>query len=255
MILRSDRVDMNSPRIARSIILYALPLIFINLIQNLFNSVDMVMLDTFDTGEGSVAVAAIGATSSIVHLVVNTFFGISSGAKIVLAHQLGANRKILVRRTVSTSIITAAVLGLLISAVGFFFSGSFLEITKCPADCFSGATLYLKIYMLGVPAIMIYNFASAVLTASGDTKRPLYYMLISGGTNVLLNFIFLQILPQKVMAVAIATAVSQIVGAVLALSRLISLQEMRSASSGSRRSMIICGRTSRIRSILSGMVT
>ena len=219
--MRSSKVDMNSPRIVRSIILYALPLIFINLISNLFNSVDMVMLDAFDTAEGSVAVASIGATSSIIHLIVNTFFGISSGTKIVLAHQLGANHRILVRRTVSTTIITATILGLIISVIGFFLSGTFLEMTKCPADCFDGAKTYLRTYMLGVPAIMLYNFASAILTASGDTKRPLYYMMVSGGTNVLLNFILLQILPEKVMAVAIATSVSQLVGASLALARLL----------------------------------
>lgn len=212
---------MDSPHLVRSIILYALPLIFIYLVQNLFNSVDMIMLDAFDTSEGSVAVAAIGATSSIIHLIVNTFFGLSTGTKIVLAHQLGAQHKIQARRTISTSIITAAALGIVISVFGFFFSGNFLHMTKCPADCFEGAQVYLKVYMLGVPFIMLYNFASAIITASGDTKRPLYYMIISGLTNVILNFIFLQILPQKVMAVAIATAVSQAVGAILALTRLI----------------------------------
>lgn len=226
IFLKLRSVDMDSPRLVRSIILYSLPLVFINLIQSLFNSVDMMMLDAFDGGESSVAVAAVGATSSIVHLIVNTFFGISTGTKIVLAHQLGAHHKIQVRRTVSTSIITAAVLGLVISVFGFFFSGSFLHITKCPADCFRGAELYLKIYMLGVPAIMLYNFASAILTASGDTKRPLYYMVASGLTNVIMNFILLMILPEKVMAVAIATAVSQVVGAVLALTRLIRSKDM-----------------------------
>ena len=212
---------MDSPRLVRSIILYALPLVFISLVQNLFNSVDMIMLDAFDMSEGSVAVAAIGATSSIIHLIVNTFFGLSSGTKIVLAHQLGAHHKIQARRTISTAIITAAALGIVISILGFFFSGNFLHITKCPADCFEGAQTYLRIYMLGVPFIMLYNFASAIITAGGDTKRPLYYMIISGLTNVILNFILLQILPQKVMSVAIATAVSQAVGAFLALTRLI----------------------------------
>ncbi|MBQ8850105.1 MAG: MATE family efflux transporter [Clostridia bacterium] len=224
--MKIRNVDMNSPKVARSIILYAIPLVFINLVQSLFNSVDMVMLDAFDASEGSVAVAAVGATSSIIHFIVNTFFGISTGTKIVLSHNLGANHKIQIRRTVSTSIITAAVLGVVISVFGFFFSGSFLHITKCPTDCFEGAQLYLRIYMLGVPAIMLYNFASAIITTSGDTKRPLYYMIISGLTNVILNFILLMILPEKVMAVAIATAVSQCVGAALALFRLISSKDV-----------------------------
>ena len=228
--MKNGRVDMDSPRLVRSIIAYAIPLVFINVISSLFNSVDMIMLDSFDTSEGSVAVAAVGATSSIVAFVVNTFFGISTGTKIVLAHQLGAHHKIQVRRTISTSVITAAVLGIVIGVVGFFFSGSFLHVTKCPADCFEGARLYLKIYMLGVPAIMIYNFASAIITAGGDTKRPLYYMIISGLSNVILNFILLNILPEKVMAVAIATAVSQVIGAILAMARLMRSKDMCSFS-------------------------
>lgn len=224
--MKFKKVDMDSPKIVQSIIMYALPLVFINLVQSLFNSVDMMMLDAFDTSDGSVGVAAVGATSSIVHLIVNTFFGISSGTKIVLSHQLGAQRRILVRRTVSTAVISAAILGVIISVVGFFLSGSFLHMTKCPTDCFEGAKIYLRIYMLGVPAIMLYNFCSAIITASGDTKRPLYYMLISGISNVILNFVFLQLLSQKVVAVAIATAVSQVIGAALALSRLIRSKDM-----------------------------
>ncbi len=218
--LKNGRVDMDSPKIGRTVLAYAIPLIFINIIASLFNSVDMIMLDAFDTSEGSVAVAAVGATTAIVHLTVNAFFGISTGTKIVLAHQLGAGHRIQVRRTVSTSIITAAVLGVIIGASGFALSGTFLSLTKCPPDCFEGARSYLRVYMLGAPAILVYNFASAIITAGGDTKRPLYYMIISGLSNVALNFILLLILDQKVLAVAIATAVSQLIGAVLAMARL-----------------------------------
>ena len=211
---------MDSPNIIKSIIIYALPLIFINLISSLFNSVDMIMLDKFDLTAGSTAVASVGATSSIVHLIVNSFFGIGSGVKIVLAHQLGAHHKIQVRRTISTAVIMAFVMGILVSVVGFFLSGLFLELTKCPSDCIDGARIYLQIYMLGVPAIMVYNFSSAIITAGGDTKRPLYYMMISGASNVVLNFILLNFLEQKVMAVAIATAVSQVIGATLCMIKL-----------------------------------
>lgn len=218
--------DMESPRIVKSIIIYALPLMFINLISSLFNSVDMMMLDAFDTAVGSTAVASVGATSSIVHFLVNSFFGIGSGAKIVLAHQLGAHHKIQVRRTISTAVIMAFVMGIAVSVAGFFLSGWFLELTKCPEDCIDGARLYLQIYMLGVPAMMIYNFATAIITAGGDTKRPLYYMMISGASNVILNFVLLICLEQKVMAVAIATAISQVIGAVLCMIRLMTSKDM-----------------------------
>ena len=228
--MAKQRVNMDSPNIVRAIILYAIPLMLINLISSLFNSVDMIMLDAFDVGETSTAVASVGATSSIVHFIVNSFLGIGSGAKIVLAHQLGAHHKIQVRRTISTAIITAFTLGITVSVVGFFLSGNFLVWTKCPSDCIDGARAYLQVYMLGVPAIMVYNFATAIITAGGDTKRPLYYMIISGGSNVILNFIFLMILDQKVLAVAIATAASQYIGAALCMARLMRSKDMCSFS-------------------------
>ena len=215
--VKIKNVDMDSPKLLKSIILYCLPLVFINLIQSVFNSVDMIMLNGFDPD----AVAEVGATTSIIHLFVNAFFGISTGVKVVLSHQIGARNEAQVKKTVSTAIITSTALGIVLAVVGIFFAPTFLGWTKCPSDSFAGAELYLKVYMIGVPAIMLYNFASAIITTSGDTQRPLYYMLISGALNVVLNFILLLILPEKVMAVAIATAASQIVGALLALGRLI----------------------------------
>ena len=209
-------VDMDSPKIVKSIIIYCLPLILINLIQTVFNSVDMIMLNSFDPD----AVASVGATTSIIQFLVNTFFGVSTGVKVVLSHQIGAHEEDQAKRTVSTSVITSLVLGVVIAIIGFLLSGKFLEWTSCPEESFKGADTYMKIYFLGVPGIMLYNFASAIITTSGDTRRPLYYMIISGGLNVILNVILLMILPEKVMAVAIATAVSQLVGALLALFRL-----------------------------------
>ncbi len=220
--MKIKNVNMDDPRILRSIIIYCIPLIMINLVQSLFNSVDMIMLNMFDP----VAVSSVGASSSIIHLLVNSFFGISTGVKVVLSHQIGAHEEIKARKTVSTAVITSLALGILMGLIGFLFSAPVLSLTKCPADCFDGAEIYLKIYCLGIPAIMVYNFASAVITTSGDTQRPLYYMLISGGLNVLLNLILLIILPQKVMAVAIATVLSQMIGAVLAVVRLTRMRGM-----------------------------
>ena len=214
--MKIKNVDMDSPRIFRSIIIYCLPLILINLIQTVFNSVDMIMLNGFDPD----AVASVGATTSIIQFLVNTFFGVATGVKVVLSHQMGAHEEKKEKRTVSTSVITSLILGVVIAVAGFFLSGSFLRWTSCPAETFDGANTYMKIYFLGVPGIMLYNFASAIIMTEGDTRRPLYYMVISGGLNVVLNYVLLLILPQKVMAVAIATAISQLVGALLALFRL-----------------------------------
>lgn len=211
---------MDSPKLLKQIIIYGIPLIFINLIQSVFNSVDMVMLNAFDP----LAVSSVGATSSIIHVLVNTFFGIATGVKVVLSHQIGAKNEKKAKATVSTALITSLLMGIILGVVGLSLSKTFLTATKCPGDSFDGALLYLRIYLLGVPAMMLYNFASAIVTTAGDTKRPLYYMVISGGLNVVLNYVLLLILPQKVMAVAIATTVSQAAGAFLAIRRVFKLE-------------------------------
>ena len=216
-MLRAKNVDMLHGNLFKTILIYSFPLFLISLIQNLFNAVDIMVLGyVADTD----AVAAVGATSPILHLLINAFFGISVGAKIVLARLLGAQKHKRAAKTVSTSIITALSLGLLTSLVGFLLAPLFLRLTNCPAECFEGALIYMRIYVLSSPVIMIYNFGSAILHVSGDSQRPLYYMMISGGLNVVLNFVLCMIITEKVAAVAIATVVSQIVGAVLVLARL-----------------------------------
>ena len=215
-----NNVDMDSPKLLKQIIIYGIPLIFISLIQSVFNSVDMVMLNAFDP----LAVSSIGATSTIIHVLVNTFFGVATGVKVVLSHQIGAKNEEKAKATVSTALITSLAMGIILGIVGISLSRTFLVATKCPADSFDGAFLYMRVYLLGVPAMMLYNFASAIITTSGDSKRPLYYMIVSGGLNVVLNYILLLILPQKVMAVAIATTASQAVGAFLAIRRVFKLE-------------------------------
>ena len=219
-MLRIKSVDVLHGNLLRSIVVYCIPVILIGLVQSLFNAVDLMVLGyVADTG----AVASVGATTSIIHLLVNTFFGFSSGAKVVLARLIGAGEEERTQKTVSTSLILALAIGLLTAVGGFFLAGSFLRITECPAECYEGALLYMRIYLAAAPAIMIYNFGSAILTVSGDSQRPLYYMLLSGGLNLVLNFVLCFLLPQKVAAVAIATAISQLVGAVLVVIRLLKM--------------------------------
>ena len=196
---------------------YAIPLIIGTLIQTFFNAVDMIVLGNM---ADSSAVASVGATTSIVHLVVNSFVGIAGGAKVILAHQFGAKVSDSIKRTVDTSILTALGMGLFIALIGVPFAPGMLHITNCPADCFEGAVIYIQIYVASAPAILLYNFGSAVLTASGDSQRPLYYIIFSGLINVILNIILCMVLPQKVLAVALATAVSQLIGAFLVIRRL-----------------------------------
>lgn len=210
-------IDATRGALLPSIFIYAIPIAITSLIQTLFGAVDtMVLRYTADT----VAVASVGATGTISGLLINTFMGLAAGAKVLLARFIGAREKQQTAQTVSTALITAAGIGTVSAILGFCLTRQFLALTNCPAECFDGAVVYLRIYFLSAPAILIYNFGAEVLRVSGDTQRPLIYMLASGLLNVVLNLILCLILPQKVAAVAIATVASQILGAVLVVRRL-----------------------------------
>lgn len=215
--MKIKNVDMLNGNLLRSIISYSIPLMLISLVQTLFNAVDIMVLGAMaDTN----AVASVGATSIIIHLCVTCFFGLSSGLKIVLARLLGAKDDEQTRKCVSTSLITAFSVGVLLATVGLLLSPLFLRLTNCPSECMEGATLYMRIYIGSAPIILLYNFGASIMQAAGDTQRPLYYMLISGILNVALNFTLCLVLEQKVAAVAIATVASQLVGFLLLLHRL-----------------------------------
>lgn len=222
-VAKIKNVDIVNGNILRSIIRYSIPMILIALIQNLFNAVDMIVLGQV---ADSTAVASVGATSVILSLLVNMLMGIGVGAKVVLARLLGAGDEERVKKTVSTIMITALLIGAFSATVGTLLAKPLLMWTGCPADCRDGALIYLRIYILSAPAIMVYNFGKGVITVSGDAQRPLYYMIISGILNVILNFVLCMILPQKVIAVAVATASSQILGAILILNRLAHIEGM-----------------------------
>lgn len=212
--LKSKNIDITGGPIVKSVTAYALPVILGTLVQVLFNSADLMVVGNM---ADEVAVASVGATGSVVNLLVNTFVGLSVGVNAVLARCLGNNDEARAKRVVGTSLISALALGLMVMALCFCVSGYFLEITDCPDDCFGGAELYLDIYAIGIPAIMVYNFGAAIIRTSGDTVRPFIYLVIAGILNVAFNFLFCIILEQKVAAVAIATVLSQLIACVLVL--------------------------------------
>lgn len=217
MLRKMTRVDATQGSLIRLIFLYTIPLIFSAVIQKLFNAVDIIVLGNLaDSG----AVASVGATTTIIHLIVNTFFGISGGTRVILARQVGARDKEGVKQTVDTSMMLALAIGVFVAVVGTVGAPFFLSLTKCPSDCFDGAVLYIRMYLIAAPAFLLYNFGSAVLNATGDTQRPVYYIVASGILNVVLNVVLCLILPQKVAAVAIATAASQVLSAFLVCRRL-----------------------------------
>ena len=214
---RTKKVDATQGALIPLIISFVIPLILMTLIQKLFNAVDIAVLGKM---ADTTAVAAVGATGTITALIVDSFFGISTGAKIVFSRAVGKNDREELQKTMDTSIVIASVLGIVIAVLGLLLSPTLLRLVDCPAECFDGAVLYTRIYLLASPVNLIYNFGAALLTSWGDTRRPLYYAIVAGLANVVLNVILCLILPQKVMAVAIATAASQLICAVLVIHRL-----------------------------------
>jgi len=214
---RAKKINATQGAMIPLIISFVIPLILMTLIQNLFHAADISVLGNM---ADTVAVASVGATGTIISLIVDTFFGISTGAKIVFSRAVGKNDPSEMQKTLDTSVILAAILGIVVALIGVILSPSLLRLVDCPAECFEGAVLYTRIYLLASPFNLIYNFGAALLTSWGDTRRPLYYVIAGGLLNVAMNVVLCLILPQKVMAVAIATVLSQALGAVLVIRRL-----------------------------------
>ncbi len=194
--------------------LFAVPLMFSSILQLLFNAADIVVVGRF---AGDNSMAAVGSVASLVNLLVNFFMGLSVGANVMAARYFAAKNENELSKTVHTAIFISFIGGVILSFVGFFFSRSLLELMNSPADIIDLAALYLKIFFLGMPANLAYNFGSALLRAVGDTRRPLYYLSFAGVVNVILNLIFVIQFHMGVAGVAVATVVSQCISAVLVL--------------------------------------
>ena len=216
-MLKAKKINATQGPLIPLIISFVIPLILMTLIQKLFNAVDIAVLGNM---ADTTAVAAVGATGTIISLIVDSFFGISTGAKIVFSRAVGKNDPKELQRTLDSSIVIASVLGIAIAGLGLILSPALLRLVDCPAECFEGAVLYTRIYLLASPVNLIYNFGAAILTSWGDTRRPLYFAIVAGLANVVLNVILCLILPQKVMAVAIATVASQAICAALVIRQL-----------------------------------
>ena len=219
--LKAKSIDATEGKLLPKIIQYAIPLILSTLVQQLFNAIDIVVLGQM---ANDVAVASVTATSSVTSLLVTSFVGLASGSRVVLARQIGARDDGSVRKSTDTSLILSLMIGAVIAVVGFIIAPWFLEITNCPENCIEGALIYIRIYVLAAPMILLYNFGSSAITAAGDTQRPLYYIMVGGTANIVLNVILCLILPQKIVAVAVATVASQVICAVLVSNRLLKME-------------------------------
>ena len=187
----------------------------------LFNAADLAVLGWFDATPDSSAIGAVGATGSIIALLVNSSIGLSGGTNILLARSIGAADIPRARRIVNTSLTLALVGGIIMGVIGIVSAEWFLGATACPENCFMGALTYLYLYFSATPAVLIYSFGAAIIRVSGDSQRPLYYMVFAGVLNVVMNFILCLILENKVAAVGIATLSSQLLGAILVVIHLL----------------------------------
>lgn len=214
---RSSRfeMDMTVGALVPKVLMFSLPLIASGILQLLFNAADMMVVGSFAYQNQKEALAAIGSTGSLINLMVNVFMGLSVGGSVCVARAYGANDYQQVHKGVHTSITLALISGILVALVGFLFCRPLLALMGNPE--LDLATTYMRIYFLGMPFNMLYNFGAAILRAVGDTRRPLIYLLIAGVVNVILNFVMVLVFRMDVAGVAIATVASQIVSAVLVL--------------------------------------
>ena len=207
-------IDMVNGTIMPKLITFAIPLMLSGILQLLFNAVDIIVVGRFS---GSQSLAAVGSTSSLINMLTNLFIGISLGANVLAARFYAAGKHKEMSETVHTSILTALISGVLMIFVGIFFSRPALELMDTPSDVIELATLYMRIYFVGMPFFMLYNYGAAILRAVGDTKRPLIFLVVSGVTNACLNLLLVIVFKMDVAGVAIATVISQMISCVLVL--------------------------------------
>ena len=209
---RSHEIDMCSGPLLPKILTFALPLAASGVLQLLFNAADIVVVGRW---AGDNSLAAVGSNTALINLLVNLFIGLSVGTNILAARFVGAQNREAVRSTVHTSMLLALVSGLFLALVGFFAAEPILHLMQVPPAILPLSALYLRIYFLGMPATMVYNFGAALLRAVGDTRRPLRYLFLSGVVNVGLNLIFVIVLHMDGAGVALATVISQWLSAFL----------------------------------------
>lgn len=207
-------IDMCTGPFPKKIMAFYIPLMLSGVLQLLFNAADIVVVGQFS---GPQALAAVGSTSSLINMLVNFFMGLSIGVNVLVARFYGAGQKKELSEMVHTAILTSIISGFILLVAGILIAGPALMLMETPPDVIEQSTLYMRIYFCGMPFFMAYNFGAAILRAVGDTKRPLYYLFTAGIINVLLNLIFVIVFSMGVAGVALATAISQAVSAILVI--------------------------------------
>lgn len=196
------------------LISFSIPLMLSGILQLLFNAVDIIVVGRFT---GSQALAAVGSTTALINMFINLFIGVSLGANVLAARFYASGRTKEMSETVHTAITFALISGIVMVFVGLFFSRAALELMDTPADVIDQSALYMKIYFMGMPFFMLYNYGAAILRAVGDTKRPLFFLIISGMVNAGLNLFLIIVFRLGVAGVAIATVIAQMLSCILVL--------------------------------------
>ena len=214
MDLDRKSMDMANGPLLKNILIFSIPLIFSNILQMFFNSADTIIVGKF---AGDKALAAVGSTGSIVFLITSLFNGLATGTNVVVARYIGTGNKDKIKDSVHTSIALATAGGIVLTFIGLFFSTVFLRMMSTPEDFIDLSATYMRIYFMGVIFLLLYNFGSAILRSKGDTQRPLYFLLISGVLNIVLNFITVYFFHLSVIGAASATVASEALSAFLVL--------------------------------------
>ena len=214
MDLDRKSMDMANGPLLKNILIFSIPLIFSNILQMFFNSADTIIVGKF---AGDKALAAVGSTGSIVFLITSLFNGLATGTNVVVARYIGTGNKDKIKDSVHTSIALATAGGIVLTFIGLFFSKVFLRMMSTPEDFIDLSATYMRIYFMGVIFLLLYNFGSAILRSKGDTQRPLYFLLISGVLNIVLNFITVYFFHLSVIGAASATVASEALSAFLVL--------------------------------------
>ncbi|MBE5860176.1 MAG: MATE family efflux transporter [Butyrivibrio sp.] len=225
---RRYEIDMTEGALLPKILLFSVPLIISSVLQLLFNAADIVVVGQFSGNEtlGANCVAAIGSTGSLINLILSMFMGLSVGVNVLAARYFAGRQSKEMSETVHTTIALALFGGIAIGAVGFLVSRPLLELMGSPEEVIGLSSLYMKIYFIGMPVNLLYNFGAAILRAIGDTRRPLYFLMFAGIINVVLNLAFVMGLGLNVAGVALATIISQAISALLIIMALMRTEDI-----------------------------
>ena len=203
---KSYEMDMCNGPVLKKMLIFTLPLIFSSNLQLLFNAADIVVRGKF---AGDNSMGAVGSNTALINLLTNAFIGLSVGANVLASRKYGAKKYDELKKTVHTAMALSVISGIFLTIIGCIFAPVFLEWMMTPEDIIGLASVYLRILFLGMPAMMVYNFGAAILRSIGDTKRPLYFLMISCVLNVFLNLLFVIVFKMDVGGVALATNCSQ----------------------------------------------